>query len=216
MCIIAVKPSGKKMFSKETIRNMWNRNPDGAGLMYYEDGQVHCIKGFMRLEDLLYYLKQYDFTHTNLCLHFRIGTSGRKDELNCHPYPVYEENDTEFETNLAVMHNGVMYNYSPGFYSEINDTQVFINCVLSQLDEDFVKDADKKLLIEELIPNNKLCFLNSKNEITLFGNGWINNDGYFYSNASYTGMPRRVQTGLFSEFNDFELKPKISKKKASN
>lgn len=195
MCIIAIKPSGKKMFSQATIRNMFRHNPDGAGLMYYEDNKVHCVKGFMTVEDLLNYLKKFDFKETNLVLHFRIGTSGNKDKLNCHPYPVYEENDVEFETDLAVAHNGVMRNYAPGFYSDINDTQNFIDCVLSRLDEDFLKDEDKTLLIEELIPNNKLCFLNSHNEVITLGYGWIKENGYIFSNASFRDYTR-IQTKL--------------------
>lgn len=203
------------MFSQETIRNMFSRNPDGAGLMYYEAGKVHCIKGFMKVEDLLAYLRKYDFTYTNLVLHFRIGTSGLIDKLNCHPYPIFDENEIRFDTDLAMMHNGVMRNYSPGFYSDINDTQLFIDVVLSHLNKNFLKDRDKRMLIEELIPNNKLCFLNSKNEVVTLGNGWIEENGYLFSNSSYQ---RRIQTGLFSEFDDFDIdkNKKILKRKKTS
>ena len=34
MCIIAAKPAGKAMPTRDTIRTMWAGNPDGAGVMY--------------------------------------------------------------------------------------------------------------------------------------------------------------------------------------
>ena len=37
MCVIAVKPASKPMFSDELIREMFDENPDGAGLMYPDD-----------------------------------------------------------------------------------------------------------------------------------------------------------------------------------
>ena len=40
MCIIAAKPAGTKMPSRDTIRTMWAGNPDGAGVMYAQDGKV--------------------------------------------------------------------------------------------------------------------------------------------------------------------------------
>ena len=47
MCIIAAKPAGVAMPSAEKIENMWNRNSDGAGIMYAVDNKVHIEKGFM-------------------------------------------------------------------------------------------------------------------------------------------------------------------------
>ena len=55
MCIIAIKPSHKKLFSEEIIRTMFENNPDGAGLMYAEKGELNIVKGFMSLESLLTY-----------------------------------------------------------------------------------------------------------------------------------------------------------------
>lgn len=185
MCIIAIKPKGKELFDDLTIRIMFFRNPDGAGLMYVDEGLVYYKKGFFDVEDLLEYLHTKDWTDKTLVLHFRIGTSGKKDELNCHPYPVYDENDVFGITDLAMVHNGVLRKYTPISGSKINDTQIFIHKVLRKLDKDFYKDAEKRFLIEELIGSNKLCFLDGDEKLTLIGN-FIEDDGYLYSNYSYS------------------------------
>ena len=53
MCIIAIKEKGVAMPDLETLNNMWNNNPDGAGYMFPFDGKVHIRKGFMSLKSSL-------------------------------------------------------------------------------------------------------------------------------------------------------------------
>lgn len=190
MCIIAVKPKGLPVWDDETIRIMYRKNPDGAGLMYFDPvlKKVHCEKGFNSSEELIVRLnlldKEYDLTRLNIVTHFRIGTSGLKDALNCHPYPIYEDNKPVFNTDLAMCHNGILSDYNPPKDAKFNDTQNFIKQVLSKLNKNFLYDSDKKLLISELIGSNKLCFINSNDEIITIGN-FINDDGYLYSNGNY-------------------------------
>ena len=47
MCIICAKPAKTAFPDAETIRTMWYRNPDGAGIMYARDGKVCIEKGFI-------------------------------------------------------------------------------------------------------------------------------------------------------------------------
>lgn len=195
MCIIAIKPENKKMFSNKVIETMFTNNPDGAGYMYY-DKKTHKVvikKGFMTYLSLIKDLNKHDLTKTNVILHFRIGTSGKNDKMNCHPYPVYEVNNIDCKTELGVAHNGVLYNYIPYKGCNINDTQLFIHEVLRSLNKDFLKDDDKRFLIEEIIGANKLAFLDKDNKITLIGKGFIEDDGYIYSNKSYKEK-RQVKT----------------------
>lgn len=92
MCIIAAKPAGVKMPSRDTIRTMWAGNPDGAGVMYAQDGKVRIDKGFMKLSDLEAHLdkleRSLDLTATGVVLHFRITTHGGTCPENCHPFPL--------------------------------------------------------------------------------------------------------------------------------
>lgn len=211
MCIIAVKPKGIEMFPETTIREMFSRNPDGAGIMYSDGEKVLCKKGFMDVESLLEFLSEGDYINTDLVLHFRIGTSGKTDALNCHPYPVFEENAAEFETQLAVAHNGILQRYNPPIGSDYNDTQNFIKKILQKLPKNFVDDESYKLLVEEIISSgytNKLCFL-SKDKYYLWGQGWIQDGDYWYSNSSYKPYEKPVYstskftTSYGSIFSDF-------------
>ena len=174
------------MFPEETIRMMFDNNPDGAGIMWYDlpRKKVGYRKGFMKLEQLMEFINGRDWTNEPVVLHFRIGTSGHKTKLCTHPYPVYDRNHVSGFTDLAVCHNGVLSNYFPGYNSAINDSLNFTQKVLSKLDPSFIHDSDKLMLIEELIGTSKLAFLDNSGDITLLGN-FIEDDGYIYSNHSY-------------------------------
>jgi len=210
MCIIAIKPADRPMFADEQIRVMFANNPHGAGLCYYHKDahRVAIKKGFMDVESLLKYLHSRDFNGVNVILHFRISTSGYRDDLNCHPFPVYAKNKTACFTKMAVAHNGILRDYEPAKNSAINDTQVFIHRVLSRLSPNFVRSQDKLTLIEELIGTNKLAFLDEKNRVTTIGQ-FITDDGYLYSNDSYkaykvkkTPKPVKVYTSCKDDFKD--------------
>lgn len=188
MCIIAIKPQGKEMFLDTQLETMFTNNPDGAGYMFWHNGKVYIKKGFMTLDALKKSLNKYYLTDTNVILHFRIGTSGNFDELNCHPYPVYQKNATVCTTDLGMAHNGILHDFTPNRHSPINDTQVFIQTVLRELDKGFQNDEDKLFLINVMIGSNKFAFLDSNNKITLVGD-FIEDDGYIYSNSSY--LPRK-------------------------
>lgn len=174
------------MIDDNTIRCMYINNPDGAGYMYYDydSKKVVVKKGFMTCKSLLSSLHSKDFTNTNVVIHFRIGTSGLNDALNCHPYPIYQKNALKFKTDLAMAHNGILHNYIPPKSSDINDTQLFIKDVLSNLKPNFINDKDKVALIKQLIGTNKLAFLDSKNKVTTIGN-FIHDGDYIYSNSTY-------------------------------
>lgn len=212
MCIIAIKPKNVKMFNKKTIETMFINNPDGAGFMYYDSKLKKVIikKGFMTLKELTSELDKHDFTKTNLILHFRIGTSGKNDKLNCHPYPIYQVNGLNVKTDLGMAHNGILYNYIPYKGCSINDTQLFIHEVLRKLDKEFLNDKDKTFLIQEIIGTNKLAFLDKNNKVSLIGD-FIEDNGYIYSNNSYK-VKRVVKTtkklSVDDWFEDYEpLKP---------
>ena len=203
MCIIAIKPKNIEMFDKDVIETMFMNNPDGAGYMYYDSTSKKVVikKGFMTCKALLKDLNSKDLKDTNVILHFRIGTSGYNDKMNCHPYPIYNKNALNCETDLAMAHNGILQGYIPPKTSDINDTQVFIKNVLSNLKKGFTSDADKLMLIEELIGTNKLAFLDSKNKVTLIGN-FIKDGNYIYSNNSYKPQLPKVKHYYYEPIKD--------------
>lgn len=184
MCIIAVKPSSKQMFDDAIIKQMFFRNRDGAGLMWTEDETVHFKKGFMTVQEILDFVHSRNWDGVPVVLHFRIGTAGPNNGLNCHPYPIWQSNRLEGECDLCMAHNGILSSYDPPFGSKINDTQVFVNKVLSNLPEGFLESKGIRHLIRKAIGTSRLCFLSKTGKITRFGN-WVEDDGYFFSNESY-------------------------------
>ena len=55
MCIIAIKKLGVEMPSEAIIKNMFQRNPDGAGIMWLDKdiNQVRIEKGIMDIKTFL-------------------------------------------------------------------------------------------------------------------------------------------------------------------
>ena len=78
MCVIAVKPASKPMFSDELIREMFDENPDGAGLMYPDDKGVRIRKGFMTVDEVLNFVHSRDWDGIPVVMHFRIGTAAKR------------------------------------------------------------------------------------------------------------------------------------------
>lgn len=188
MCIIAVKEKGLNMFDDKTIKQMFKRNSDGAGIMWAENGTVYFKKGFMKVEPFLDFVHaRTDWKNIPAVLHFRIGTAGGNTPLNCHPYPVNQKNSTEGTCDMAMAHNGVMYKYNPPVGSTINDTQVFVNTIINEMPVGFLKNKAIMKLIKNDIGTNKLAFLDKSGEITLIGD-FIEENGYKFSNSSFRAI----------------------------
>lgn len=185
MCIIAFKPAGYPIWDDETIETMFYNNPDGAGVMYAEDGKVQIDKGYMTLEELLDYLYSRDFTDIPLFLHCRIGTSGGNTRLNCHPYPLWKRNSLHTTCEIGFMHNGVLWDYNPPYSSHINDSQNFKNKVLNKLPHNFIPNEGIRILLEKGFgASNRFALLDGNGNYELIGK-WIHSNGYMYSNSSY-------------------------------
>ena len=213
MCIIAIKPKQQKMFDEQTIRTMFENNPDGAGYMYVYDGKVVIQKGFMTADALIDDINNngqlehiYD---RHFVLHFRIGTSGKMDALNCHPFPIYDTNATFCRTDIALAHNGILHGYEPRKNSVINDTQVYIQTMLKGLKKGFQYDDGILNLIEHTLGTNKFTFLDETDSLFLLGD-FIKDNGYIYSNKSYlpkVAKPVKERKSSFSwlwEYNEDE------------
>lgn len=195
MCIIVVKPKEKDLPSNKIFMNCWNNNRHGAGIMYHVNNKVIIKKGFMNFDDFSHEItllkNNIDIKNTTMIFHFRISTSGNIDAGNCHPYPltssINELRTTNLQTDLGLAHNGIIHTYN-GIDKQLNDTQLFIIndlYALYSLDNDFYKNTIIQSMITRLIDGSRLVFLNGNGEHIELGS-WIEDDGYFFSNTSYT------------------------------
>jgi len=91
MCVIwnvdlkKVKNNNKKFF--EIVKNAWQRNSDGAGVLWHT-GRGCYINKFLTLKQLLKFLFKNINKFRVLTIHFRQATSGRVDLAHTHMWVV--------------------------------------------------------------------------------------------------------------------------------
>lgn len=195
MCIIAVKPKGVNPPSKEILQNMFEANPDGAGIAYNIKGKLYIIKGLMTFEEFFNKCKEIP-KESGAIYHTRIETSGGVCKELTHPFFLNKNILEQRKTNVcinkgeAVAHNGVFNEFT---HKKLNsDTTQFISNYLSPLKElkdtisKSILDDDLDVIINKLCGySNKLALLNQSGNIKRYGDGWILDNGIYYSNFTY-------------------------------
>ena len=211
MCIIAAKPAGVAMPSRDTIRTMWDGNRDGAGLMYLEGGKVTIEKGFMTYKSFAKKLdqleKRLDLTRTPVVMHFRITTHGGTKPENCHPFPITDSigalKKLTSRTDIGVAHNGIIHIIPR---SGISDTMEYIASQLAPLKRAlprFYENKNAMLLVKNAI-ESKMAFLTKEGKIYTVGD-FVTDNGVLYSNRSYIKSSLRYRDlGSWSCYADFE------------
>lgn len=193
MCIIAAKPAGVKLPTAETIRAMWAANPDGAGIMWADEGRVHIRKGFMHRRDFLAAIDvltaTVDLERVSVVLHFRVRTHGKTAPECCHPFPLSGSLATlkklDCTARVGVAHNGIIPGVDPAM--GISDTMQFIVDFLAPLAKGaptWYKDKNLRRAVEA-VAQSRLAVLAADGTLTTLGQGWTTCDGIAYSNGSY-------------------------------
>lgn len=177
MCI-AILNTKKVTLKKQTLKNCWDNNSDGAGMLYVDNG---TLKVFKEMDDFnVFYNKYLDIRKTHkdsqIVLHFRISTHGKINKTNCHPFLV--------DKNIGFVHNGIISGMPHS--NDFSDTYMFNELYLKKLPRKFEQNEAIKSLIEDFIGTNKLIFLDSDNNATIFNEkaGTWDNDCWF-SNTTY-------------------------------
>jgi len=179
MCI-AILNTKQTTLKKQLLKNCWENNGDGAGMLYIDnDNQLKVfkeMKSFNTFYDNYIDIKQ-KYGKRNIVLHFRISTHGKINKTNCHPFLV--------DDNLGFVHNGMIYNAPTS--TEYSDTYMFNETILKKFKPGFEYDDDILDLLADYIGNgSKLVFLNSNDEWAIVNEAaghW--NMGCWFSNSSY-------------------------------
>ena len=194
MCIIAYVPKCENV-SEETIKTMFEGNPDGAGLMWKTDDKspIQIRKGFMKVEDLI---KAYNEIPTDCerAIHCRIATAGKIGVACCHPFPIRAKisamkNGTD-KADMALMHNGVISyaNPSKGLKADYSDSMNFAAKFLYPLRYQLGKECVETLIEEST--SSRLLIMRQGEETIMLGS-WECEDGIYYSNDSYKPLSKR-------------------------
>jgi len=192
MCIAILNTKKAGRLPKQQIKNSWDNNNMGGGLLWTKDGNLSVFKSY----DYFDFLDKYnelrdDNSIGNIVLHFRIATSGYNGEHNLHPFLVNK--------NLGFVHNGVISGLGNKSFS---DTYQF-NDILKKFKHNFITCDTTKYFISEYIGHSKLVFLDSKDRYTIINeelgkwtdSNWYSNDSYkHYNEYVYYGNKKVAKT----------------------
>ena len=187
MCIIIVKTPGGKLSRKE-LKEAFHINDDGAGFMFdTPENTVKIFKGWFGFRKYYKAVRHCEelYPQSTFVLHMRIGTSGKRDTANCHPFRVSQ--------TMGFAHNGVMWGLGN---KERSDTREFVEDTLCKLPENFLDRDDINEAITQcaVASSSKYVFLLGDGSYFIFNEElghW--KDGCWYSNKSYT-LPTRIVT----------------------
>lgn len=178
MCVAIVCET--KFPSKKVLRLCEEKNPDGGGIAWVENGVVKYKKG-------IGYRRIWKITKSvnpPAMIHFRIATAGGINPALCHPFPINEEAtvDTEGETHKVLMHNGHWMKWRETCLKlAINRDLNFPRGPWSDSRAMAWLASSAGSNILELL-DEKIALLTGNKKLTLFGKYWTERDGIFYSN----------------------------------
>lgn len=181
MCLIIVQPPQTPL-PDSSIRNGCQANADGSGYMFVSAGRVVIRKGFTTADSLLLsYHKDYrNYRFSYFVLHMRIGTSGRTDAENCHPFLLERH-------GIGFCHNGILSQYTRRD-SPLSDTRHFADEVLERLPAGFLSNPAILQLLDGVAAgtSSKFAFLLPSNQVVISNERagvWV--EGIWYSNDTY-------------------------------
>ena len=180
MCIAIMNPSNVTL-KKKVIKNCWDNNYNGAGLLFVnqQTGELDTfkeLKNFDKYYDAYTNIRKHHKEST-IILHFRIATHGGVTESNCHPFIV--------DDTLGFVHNGIISGVPDS--KEHSDTYMFNESMLKKLPPGFVHNEVIMSLLADFIGYSKLVFLDTDNQYHIVGEekGVWDLGGCWFSNSSY-------------------------------
>jgi predicted glutamine amidotransferase len=178
MCIMMTKKQGVKL-DKTIYENCFANNADGAGFAFVRNKEIYIAKGFFTFNDFWDNFKPFE--EEARIIHFRVGTSGGSNALNCHPWRINDD--------LAIAHNGSITINRDN--QALSDTGNYCESILQPLTKDFPewwKSKEMLWMMEKAIgPNNKIILLHKEGDIQILNekSGIWRGDCWF-SNATFT------------------------------
>jgi predicted glutamine amidotransferase len=203
MCIAILNTKKAGRLPKSHIKNSWENNDMGAGLLWNEGNKLNVFKTYEYDEYIEKYNQLRDNANIgNIVLHFRIATSGYKGEHNLHPFLVNDK--------LGFVHNGVINGLGN---KQFSDTYEF-NDMLKKYKHNFLACEMSKFFISEYIGYSKLVFLDADDRYTIINEelgewadgNWYSNDSYKqYNDFKYYGNTKVYNTTTPSTYPEYKL-----------
>jgi predicted glutamine amidotransferase len=201
MCIAILNQSG--IITESIIRTCANNNPDGMGMAWIENG---TIKTFKSMKDISKLVSLYQAIRAEnelpIMLHFRIGTHGKKDVSNVHPFHIGD--------NMVMCHNGIVD--APILQPDKSDT-FHLSLFLSKLRtiENLIDTDSIEFLFTETYCGDysKLIFLDQDGRFSIanedlghwIGETWYSNKTYLTSDSIDIGGRSYKKDRKFDSFD---------------
>lgn len=187
MCVIIYRSAAADTITKYEFNRAWDTNPDGFGLAF-SDGKELVVKKSMNKKEAwkIYSSFEKKYPYSPKILHFRIGTGGKKDVTNCHPFEV--GNDT------VMFHNGII-----GESDNIKSDTNILAGIIKNLKLDIMNNGNAQDLLQFVAGtySNKLVFLNAAGEVLI-----INEDlGFWEKGVWYSNLNFRTKWSYFDEYD---------------
>ena len=206
MCVICHKAKGAKMPDIKTILDMWDDNPHGAGIMWRSRSKVKYVKGFMKQDKFLKFIKknEKELEETEVAMHFRISTHGGVNPWNTHPFPMDPGTNTKSMSGTVrscMMHNGVLPIVPRN--DVISDT-----AELSLRAKEFSSPEKYIESIAEYVSADNRILVFAPDE-TLFVGDWHEEGQLSFSNLNFKSMydlGLGFQPKYYYDWNDMEWK----------
>lgn len=209
MCIAVFKPMGEAFPTKNQFKTMFANNPDGCGFMYADGSKVNIKKGFMSFNSFWKAFAPYrERVDLAFAFHFRIATHGGVSRQMTQPFPytdrLGELKRLDTRAPLGIAHNGII----PITYDakKISDTALFIKKYLTRIVRTPYNIKQVDLDIIDACIDSKMILLQPNGNAYLIGK-FINDNGVYYSNASYivgsyyTTKPNKAKPYLYDTYD---------------
>lgn len=217
MCLILTGPSdtvrATLLDTHGLVRGIFDRNPDGLGVMYATTKGLKIVKAIPRtLDEAMTVVRNLPRDARNLCMHWRMRTHGAIDSDNTHPYVVVPG-------RVAMVHNGILDTGNDADESR-SDTWHFIQSYLAEplaKYPELLQEEKFQRLLADFIDSNRFVFMDAEGHMTTInkdqgvehGGLWFSNTYAWEPGVLIPGYKRAYAPPSRSQdwYNGYELYP---------
>lgn len=201
MCLLLYKPKGKTV-STEEMKKAWERNSDGATLMWIDESEKkdkwRVKKGILDKEEFLSKSYLWEDEDISLVAHLRWASSGTGKGVDlCHGF---DFTNKSLETgHRYLFHNGNLRFIQPNMKS--SDTHIAADKILQVMTN---KEAENFLNKMAEKTYGKFIIFYHTGPVILDNKTGIWEDGVYFSNKEHTKEKKKYYNGMMPSGINFE------------
>lgn len=199
MCVIMTAELERP--TREEMEQAAEKNPDGAGLAWIEDGTVRFEKVGAEPSEIDRIITLAEKAPLPFVVHFRITSSGPTAPELSHPFPLRRKNPLAVNGSSGqgvLFHNGTWPDWRPYLLSTAASTGVAVGGgpMSDTRTMAYLATVLGKGILETIPENNRIVVLTPKG-LRRYGKGWSEYaEGLFVSNTLWVPKTREVQPSL--------------------